>query len=428
MVPRRLGPIWLRTSSGANLGGVRIAAGWRRWTSSDARTGVAVGKFHSPIVDALWAMRAAEVDVSAVDASAEPTPMSVEASRTVVEYDFGANPMLSEHYRNPYGSVRIGRVLEDLDALAGTVSAKHNRPRAPSKLMLVTASVDRIQLLQHADTRSNMKLEGSVAWVGRSSMVLRLLAFSEGVQGGQEPWLEADFTFVARDPATRRSAPVNPLELRTEAERALFQRIAANVERDRIARSRPEAVDAEAVAKLVAQVQPSVLMPALSDPNTVLMSDTRQTNAFVCQPQHRNMQDRIFGGLLMRRAYELAFATAFLFCGSKPQFIEVDRVEFRAPVEVGDLLLLSARVLYTTPRRTSHASTRNVLVRPPEVHVEVVAHVARPDTNHVEVVNTFMLTFLIPNGETVKRVLPSSSDDAQRMLARMAADERRDSA
>jgi len=140
------------------------------------------------------------------------------------------------------------------------------------------------------------------------------------------------------------------------------------------------------------------------------------------------MQDRIFGGLLMRRAYELAFATAFLFCGSKPQFIEVDRVEFRAPVEVGDLLLLSARVLYTTPRRTSHASTRNVLVRPPEVHVEVVAHVARPDTNHVEVVNTFMLTFLIPNGETVKRVLPSSSDDAQRMLARMAADERRDSA
>ncbi|KAG8465807.1 hypothetical protein KFE25_005377 [Diacronema lutheri] len=413
------------------LFGARSLAAVRR-LATDAKGAVAVGKFHSPIVDALWAVRHAEsADDRAADddaVGAGPTPKHADASRTVARYDFVSNPMLAEQYRNPYGLVRIGRVLEDLDALAGTIAFKHTRPRAPKHLMLVTASVDRIALLHNCDTASDMRLSGYVAWVGRSSMVLKLNAYSDGVFGGAQPWLEADFTFVARDPATQKSAPIDPLELRTEAERAIFSRVAAKVERDRAQRAAPPCAQANAAAtaQLVAAALPAVLMPALSDPTTVLMSDTRQTNAFVCQPQHRNTQDRIFGGLLMRRAFELAYATAFLFSGSKPQFIEVDRVQFVAPVEVGDLLMFDARVLYTTPKRTVRESTRAVVVLPPEVHVEIIAHVVRPGQHTSRHVNTTMITFALPEAETVKRVLPTSSDEAQRVLARIAADETRD--
>jgi acyl-coenzyme A thioesterase 9 len=347
------------------------------------------------------------------------------ASHTVVHYDFEKNPMLGEHYRNPYGSVRIGRVLEDLDALAGTIAFKHTKPRAPKRLMLVTASVDRITLLHNAGTESDMMLSGSVAWVGRSSMVIRMLAHSHSVRAGRSPWLEADFTFVARDPATLKSVQINPLELSTDEARAVFASIGEQVEADRISRAAPPCVDANsaAAAQLVARASAALLMPALADPGAVLMSQTRQGNVFVCQPQHRNTADRIFGGLLMRRAYELAFATAFLFGGSRPQFIEVDRVRFVAPVEVGDLLKLEATVLYTTPKRVSRESARLTTVEPPEIHVEVVAHVTRPDARSVSVVNTFLLTFALPEAETVKTVLPSSVEEAQRMLQRMAADE-----
>jgi hypothetical protein len=38
------------------------------------------------------------------------------------------------------------------------------------------------------------------------------------------------------------------------------------------------------------------------------------------------MHGRIFGGFLMRRAYELAFATVHMFAGQRPRFVEVGQV------------------------------------------------------------------------------------------------------
>ncbi len=57
---------------------------------------------------------------------------------------------------------------------------------------------------------------------------------------------------------------------------------------------------------------------------------TRQTslqNTFTCQPQQRNPHGRVFGGFLLRRAFELAFATCYLFAGTRPVFDCVDDVQ-----------------------------------------------------------------------------------------------------
>lgn len=48
------------------------------------------------------------------------------------------------------------------------------------------------------------------------------------------------------------------------------------------------------------------------------MDDTSLENTFTCQPQQRNVHGRVFGGFLMRRAFELAHSTAYLFAGSRP--------------------------------------------------------------------------------------------------------------
>ena len=47
-----------------------------------------------------------------------------EDSRTELVYEYASNARLREKYRNPWGYVRLGRILEDLDSLAGTVAAK----------------------------------------------------------------------------------------------------------------------------------------------------------------------------------------------------------------------------------------------------------------------------------------------------------------
>ena len=73
-------------------------------------------------------------------------------------------------------------------------------------------------------------------------------------------------------------------------------------------------------------------MPALADRDSILLSETRLENALICQPQQRNIHGRIFGGFLMHRAFELAFATAYAFAGLMPCFLEVDLVDFLRPV------------------------------------------------------------------------------------------------
>ena len=44
------------------------------------------------------------------------------------------------------------------------------------------------------------------------------------------------------------------------------------------------------------------------------------------------------------RAFELAGAAAYTFCGTPPRFVSLDRVEFFKAVEVGSLVRLNAKV------------------------------------------------------------------------------------
>ncbi|GIL91073.1 hypothetical protein Vretifemale_18757 [Volvox reticuliferus] len=99
-------------------------------------------------------------------------------------------------------------------------------------------------------------------------------------------------------------------------------------------------------------------LPALAPTDAVLMPSTCQHNTFICQPQHRNTSGRVFGGFLMRRAYELAFATTYMFGGVRPAFHKVEEITFTRPVDVGDLLRLTSTVVHA-----SHMSEQKERVR-----------------------------------------------------------------
>lgn len=153
--------------------------------------------------------------------------------------------------------------------------------------------------------------------------------------------LIANFTFVARDSITKKAAQINRLTPETEEEKKLFQE---GETRDAMRKhQRGGASDVSKAAKAVQDdlrlkallTEGRVLreMPTLADRNVILMKDTKLENAIICQPQQRNMHGRIFGGFLMRRAYELAYSTCYVFCGSKPVFVEVDHVDFLRPVQ-----------------------------------------------------------------------------------------------
>lgn len=63
------------------------------------------------------------------------------------------NQKCGVQYRNPWNRVRVGRVLEDMDSMAGYIAFLHCDDSDPSKLppLLVTAAVERIEILHDVD-------------------------------------------------------------------------------------------------------------------------------------------------------------------------------------------------------------------------------------------------------------------------------------
>ena len=124
----------------------------------------------------LWNARLAAAKAAGVDSNAatETSNQAALVSKppvaTSVRYRFTSDDALLEAYRSPWNAVRIGRVLEDLDSLAGNIAFQHcddgvveTRPQ-----LLVTASVDRVRLHRALRLDEDLTLTGAVSWVGRS--------------------------------------------------------------------------------------------------------------------------------------------------------------------------------------------------------------------------------------------------------------------
>ncbi|KAL1826990.1 hypothetical protein ACET3Z_005402 [Daucus carota] len=391
------------------------------------------GMYHSPVTNALWEARSNiyEPKIPAhgnnnTNNNTQVLAKSPSKSRTSVVYKFSTDYMLREQYRNPWNRMRMGKLVEDLDALAGTISFKHcsSDDTLTSPLILVTASVDRIALKKPILVKRDVTIVGSVTWVGRSSMEIQLLVTQVAKEGSDETdsvVLTANFTFVARHPVTGKSAQINQVKPETENERLLWEEAEERNKRRKEKRREQGKIDAGEVDRLNILLSEGRIfsdMPALADRNSILISDTCHHNSLICQPQQRNIHGRIFGGFLMRRAFELGFATAYSFAGSAPRFVEVDHVDFLKPVDVGNFLRFKSCVLYTELQNPEK----------PLINVEVVAHVTRPEKRVSEVSNKFYFTFTVSTeslGQQIRNVVPATEEEARRVIERMDAETER---
>ncbi|KAL4587889.1 hypothetical protein LXL04_000765 [Taraxacum kok-saghyz] len=390
------------------------------------------GMYHSPVTAALWETRT-KIFERLLDPPKDAPPQSElltktpSQSRTTILYNFSTDYILREQYRDPWNEVRIGKLLEDLDALAGTISVKHcsDEDSMTRPLLLVTASVDKMVLKKTISVDGDLKMAGSVIWVGRSSIEVQLEVTQLSTDSTvitETVALSANFIFVARDSKTGKAAPVNRLQPQTEIEKSLYKEAD---ERNVIRKSKKGEKkgigngDEHRIDSFLAEGRIFCDMPALANRDAILLRDTRLENSLMCQPQQRNIHGRIFGGFLMHRAFELAFSTAYTFAGLMPYFLEVDHVDFLRPVDVGDFLRFKSCVLYT---EFEHAEK-------PLINVEVVAHVTRPELRSSEVSNTFYFTFTVrPEAKAnndkfrIRKVVPATEEEARTILERMDAE------
>ncbi|KAG0361075.1 HotDog domain-containing protein [Gamsiella multidivaricata] len=330
---------------------------------------------------------------------------TMQDSYTEIILPFRTDKALLEEYINVGGTLRHGKIMEDLDALAGAIGYKHADDGKPDStpLTIVTASVDRIDLLKPLGI-CDLRLSGHVTYVGYSSMeIFMKVEEMSPDQPGQhgDTILVARFTMVARDALTGKAAQVNPMFLKNDTEKKLFQMGDDHKAKKRVATD-------SALTKRPPTQEERFLIHDLyleysqyDDPQSKTkkpddvewMSDTKMSAIHIMQPQDRNIHDKIFGGYLMRLAYELAFCNASSFISSRPTFLALDEISFRKPVPIGTFLALDSQIVY------AEGGDRH------SFQVMVKADVLDVNKKSRETTNTFWFTFRDPAKGT-PRIMP----------------------
>lgn len=294
----------------------------------------------------------------------------------------------ASQYVSPFGHVRVGRILEDLDAFAGNVAFLHCDDGDPTTRLpnIVTASVDKLDLIPKVlDANADLKIVGGVTSVGSSSMEVRIDAF----QGPGWPCvLTTFFTMVALEPTTGKPHKVNRLNPVTE----LDKQRAAEGERAKVERLKVKeaALHVRVPSPDELQLVHQFFIDKDKDGNKAIeIASTHQRSLIFCSQQQRNIHNKIFGGFLMKQAFELAFSTAYLFAGVRPYFSALGDITFKYPVEIGSLLDLRAAVVYTEGN---------------DIQVHVTARVHNPTERTCKKTNDFAFSFDLYNEKTMQEI------------------------
>eukprot|EP00743_Colponemidia_sp_Colp-15_P005916 GILK01006361.1.p1 GENE.GILK01006361.1~~GILK01006361.1.p1 ORF type:complete len:480 (+),score=64.67 GILK01006361.1:89-1441(+) len=324
-------------------------------------------------------------------------------------YPFSSSQRLRDKYmRLGTDFLRFGKLLEDMDALAGDVAYRHVQGEVKQRsVTIVTAVVDRMDFIARLDTKSDLRLRGYVSWVGRSSMEVRIDVCSlKREEESYETHLgQALFVMAARDitvnqayrvPALRLSDGMDPLE-ELKANRRFELGVLHQNRRKQHADSSlwhqpPRPSEIPTIHRLFLEHK-----HAQDTSNFIPLSSTRVEACRLMHSQDRNAHGKVFGGHLMREAFEIGWVTALLYANPSqsvpttsahvaeslshadtflPQVLSCDDITFLQPVSIGAIIKFTGRVAYN-----GH-TTANVLVEAEHIQLGSAALPAKTNEFH----------------------------------------------
>ncbi len=240
------------------------------------------------------------------------------------------------------GNFRFGVLLEVLDRLAGETALQYIWRTIPDA-GAVTAALDEIVVRRSPDVNADVRCSARINHVGRTSMEVGIRVESAA---DHTHLASCYFTMVARNREGTRSIEIPGLELADELDRVRAGRAVAR--RAAYRRELESAIEPPTRDEFMllsrlhrAQEAPGFAGLRASD----LVTETWERT----YPEQENPWNAIFGGYIMRRAYELSTICAERISehGHRPVIAAVNRINFFHPVQIGDKLHLSSRIAYT---------------------------------------------------------------------------------
>ncbi len=247
------------------------------------------------------------------------------------------------------GNMRFGLVLEVLDKLAEELALSYVRRTAP-QAWVVTAAIDDVVLRTAADVTRDLALHARLNWVGRSSMEVGIRAEHPAV--GDAPAVHAAscyFTMVARVGAgeAARSIAVEPLEYASEIEKRRRDKAIKGRENQRQRLDTASKPPTREEFELLARLHAAQEQPGFGENGGRLAGKLTSMSWERMYPEQENVPSKIFGGYLVRRAYELATIQAEEIAPNRPVIVRVNRINFLQPVRIGDKLRFVSRIVHS---------------------------------------------------------------------------------
>lgn len=280
-----------------------------------------------------------------------------------------------------------------------------------SPIVIVTGLVDKIVVKNgRISIDKDLKLSGFTSWVGTTSSEITMRVEQQISPNIWSHICEARFLVCARDALNKGSAIMNGIELVNNEEKVIFElgernkKIRHTESQQSLFKVPPTMEDSiyiHEIFKSTVDFKSGSINQRIKPLNSVWMEETALKNVILCQPEQRNLYNKIFGGFLMRQAFELAFINASLFCNNRVELSVVDDITFRKPVEVGSLLFLNSRVVFTDGN---------------ELLLKVYAEIVDPLNGNRDVSNEFYFKFLSKNQPEVKQVIPKTYGEAMLMI------------
>ena len=241
------------------------------------------------------------------------------------------------------GNIRLGKILETLDKVAENTALAYVHRFYPDA-RVVTAAVDSIVLRNPADTRHDMVFSAQINHVGKSSMEVGIRI--ECLGAGSSHLASCYFTMVARsnDCGEAKSLTLPPLLYQEEIDKNRYQKAEQRRQAYREGLAKAEempSLDEYLFLKKLHKELERVDFDGIRAGFSILESTCR------AYPEQENVPTTIFGGYLIRKAYELAALAAEMVAPDRAVPCQVNRINFNQPVLLGDQLKFIARVVYT---------------------------------------------------------------------------------
>ncbi|KAL4429061.1 hypothetical protein ABPG74_022147 [Tetrahymena malaccensis] len=296
-------------------------------------------------------------------------------------------------------SIRIGRILELYDYVATTVAYKYVYMQQAT---IMAACVDNIQFYRRIHHDRDIIVRGYPTHTGKSSIEVQLDLLQVNSRNQLELAAKANFLLVARSKESHNKTAHQVPVFKFDGEKSvrncniLYQLGIQN-------QTRRKNAAATSLKKQPPSYNESLTVHSFFTSEEA-KKDKKQINLthiskkLIMHKQDQNLHGNIFGGYIMREAYELGWLCGYLHTNKqKIEVYAIDDFQFINGVDLGSILELHAKIGYI--------SEDNV------IHILVECFKVNKSQERLKT-NDLHLTFVAEKDAKIQKVFPETYTEA----------------